>query len=230
MRVEIWSDVACPWCFVGKRRFEDAVDDFDGEVEVTWRSFELEPDAPDVRDEPLDELLAQKYGGGKEQARQMIERMTQMAEGEGLEFNLMDAKGGNTFDAHRLIHFAADRGRADAMKERLLRAYMTEGKRVSDRETLVALAEDIGLDAEEARTMLATDDYADDVRHDERTARELGCRGVPFYVIAGRYQITGAQSAETFLEALNSAADELEPAQQDAGIVCDDEGCRVEVT
>lgn len=228
MRVDIWSDVVCPWCYVGKRRFEKAVEQFDGEVDVHWRSFELDPGAPREHDAPLDELLADKYGVGTQRARQMIERMSQMAAQEGLEFNLMEARGGNTFDAHRLIHLAAHHDLADAMKERLLLAYMTEGRHIADRDLLVELAAEVGLDAEDARTALDGDAFEEAVRHDESAARELGCRGVPFFVIAGRYKISGAQPTDAFLDALQRARQELEPAEQNAGIVCDEQGCRVE--
>ena len=142
MHVEIWSDIACPWCYVGKRRFEAARAAFEhrDEVEVTWRSFELDPGAPRERPGDRAEHLAAKYGSSVEQARAMQENMTQVAAGEGLDFRFDIARDGTTFDAHRLLHLAAASGRQDALKERLMRAYLTEGELMSDAETLTRLA------------------------------------------------------------------------------------------
>ncbi len=150
MRVEIWSDIACPWCYVGKRRFEAALERFShrDEVEVVWRSFELDPGAPPERGGDRAAHLASKYGMSVEQAREVERSMTATAAGEGLEFRLDIARAGNTFDGHRLIHLAAEHGCQDAMKERLLRAYFSEGELVSDRDTLVRLGAEVGLPAD----------------------------------------------------------------------------------
>jgi predicted DsbA family dithiol-disulfide isomerase len=205
MKVEIWSDVVCPWCYIGKRRFEMALEGFDGEVEVVWRSFELDPGAPREPAAALDEALAAKYGMTLEQARNMMGEMTRSAAGEGLEFDFGRAQGGNTLDAHRLLHFAAEKGVQPEMKERLLRAYLTEGRAISDREELAGLAGDVGLDPDEVAEMLAGDAFIAAVRQDELRARELGVRGVPFFLIDEKIGIPGAQPPELLRRGLASA-------------------------
>jgi predicted DsbA family dithiol-disulfide isomerase len=216
MQVEIWSDVVCPWCYIGKRRFEAALARFEhhDEVEVRWRSFELDPGAPQERTEPIVDHLAAKYGTTREQAQAMLDRMTATAEGEGLQFRFDLARRGNTFDAHRLLHLAADRGRQPAVKERLMAAYFTEGRPIGDVDTLVSLAGEAGLDEAEVNQTLTGDAYADAVRDDEAQARELGITGVPFFVIDRAYGVSGAQAAEVLLEVLEetSARDERQPA------------------
>ncbi len=205
MKVEIWSDVVCPWCYIGKRRFESALEGFDEEVEVVWRSFELDPGAPRHPEGALDEALAAKYGMSLEAARDMMGQMTRTAAGEGLEFDFGRARGGNTLDAHRLLHFAAERGVQAEMKERLLRAYMTEGRAISDRDELSALATEVGLDADEVAEMLSGDAFTDAVRRDEMRAREIGVRGVPFFLIDEKVGISGAQPPELLHQGLASA-------------------------
>jgi predicted DsbA family dithiol-disulfide isomerase len=199
LTVEIWSDVVCPWCYVGKRRFEKALGAFEHEVEVTWRSFELDPGAPREREHSSAEHLARKYGMTVEQAEQTNAQMTALAASEGLEYHLDRTRGGNSFDAHRLIHVAAAHGLQDAMKERLMRAYFTEGEPVGDRETLIRLAADVGLDAREA---LEGEAYADAVHADVELAARIGIRGVPYFVLDRRFGVSGAQPAELLLEAL----------------------------
>ncbi|MGM0558433.1 MAG: DsbA family oxidoreductase [Myxococcota bacterium] len=229
MKVQIWSDVVCPWCYIGKRRFEAAMEQFDGDIEVEWKSFELDPGAPKSHDKPLDELLASKYRTSLEGARRMIAQMTDRAREEGLDFDLLEAQGGNTLDAHRLIHFAAEREKGDEMKERLLSAYMTEQKPISDRQTLVALAEDVGLDGEQVAAMLATDEYKQAVRDDELQAHQVGVRGVPFFLVGGRYGVSGAQTADVLVDVLERAEEELEPEELETGVVCDEDGCAVDI-
>jgi predicted DsbA family dithiol-disulfide isomerase len=210
MKVEIWSDIACPWCYVGKRRFESALGQFEhaDDVEVVWRSFELDPDAPRLREGSQHEHLAKKYGMPVERARAMNERMTAEGKKEGIDFDFDRVKMGNTFDAHRLVHLAAESGRAAAMKERLMRAYFTEGDSVADPDTLVRLGVEAGLDADRAREVVESDAYAADVRADEQRARSFGISGVPFYAIDERYGISGAQPAEVLLGALRQAYEE----------------------
>lgn len=207
MHVEIWSDIACPWCYVGKRRFEAALAAFEhaGDVEVTWRSFELDPEAPAERAMSGAENLAQKYGTSLEQAQAMNAQMTEVAAGEGLEFHFDRQRGGNTFDAHRLVHLAAEHGKQDAMKERLMRAYFTEGELMSDAATLERLAGDVGLPGAEVRELLAGDRFADAVRDDERTGAALGIRGVPFFVVDRKFGASGAQPPEALGELLRHA-------------------------
>ena len=234
MKVEIWSDVACPWCYIGKRRFEAATAEFEhrDQLEVIWRSFELDPSAPSRREGTPAEHLARKYGTTVEQAAQMNSRMSDAAAGDGLAYRLDELKMGNTFDAHRLIHLGAERGLQDAVKERLLAAYLTEGEAISDRETLVRLGSEAGLDPAEARSMLDSDRFTSEVRADEREAGELGINGVPFFVLDRRYGISGAQPAELLLEALRQAWREANPLTTltpvgGPGPVCDDESCEV---
>jgi predicted DsbA family dithiol-disulfide isomerase len=196
--VEIWSDVACPWCYVGKRRFEKALAAFPhrDEVRVTWRSFELDPDAPRVRVGDHTDHLAAKYGMPREQAEAMHANMTGVAQEDGLELRFDRVRGGNTFDAHRLIHLGAAHGLQDAVKERLLRAYFTAGEPVGEPETLRRVAVEAGLPAGEVDEMLASDRFADDVREDERAAAQLGVRGVPFFVVNREIAVSGAQQPE----------------------------------
>jgi predicted DsbA family dithiol-disulfide isomerase len=207
LTVEIWSDVVCPWCYVGKRRFEHALERFAhaGDVELTWRSFQLDPSAPPERHHSSAEHLAAKYGMSVEQAQEMNAQMTELAAGEGLEYHLDRTRGGNSFDAHRLIHLAAASGLQDAMKERLMRAYFTEGEPVGDADTLVKLATEVGLDGEQARATLDTEAFADAVHADEELAARIGIRGVPFFVLDRRFGVSGAQPSELLLQALDKA-------------------------
>lgn len=213
MKIEIWSDVVCPWCYIGKRRLESALSRFGhaDEVEVVWRSFELNPDAPREELGTLEEMLAAKYGMTLEQAAASNARITKLAAEEGLEYRLDRAKRGNSFDAHRLIHLAASRGLQGAMKERLMRAYFTEGEAIAEPEVLARLGRVVGIDESEARRVLEGSDFAEEVREDEATAQSLGITGVPFFVIEGKWGISGAQPAELFSEALDTAWDELHP-------------------
>ncbi len=216
MQVEIWSDVVCPWCYIGKRRFENALAGFKhrDQVEVVWKSFELDPHAPRTSEETLNQMLAKKYGMSEEKAAAANQRVTTLAAQEGLAYHLDQAHPGNTFDAHRLIHFAASRGLQGEMKERLMHAYFSEGQPVGNRETLVKLGAEVGLDAEEVRNVLAGDEYADEVNADKREASLLGINGVPFFVIDEKYGISGAQPTELFQQALEQAWAESHPLTQ----------------
>jgi predicted DsbA family dithiol-disulfide isomerase len=202
--VEIWSDIACPWCYVGKRRFEAALERFEhrDDVNVTWRSFELDPAAPPERTGDRAERLAEKYGMTVEQARAAEQRLTDVAAGEDLPFRFDIARSGSTFDGHRLVHLAETHGLQDEMKERLLRAYFTEGELMSDHDTLVRLAAEVGLDEREVRVLLAGDRCADEVRADERTAGELGISAVPTFVIDRKLGASGAQPPDALLDLL----------------------------
>lgn len=236
LRVEVWSDIACPWCYVGKRRLEAALAEFPhrDEVVVVWRAFELDPSAPRERDRSVTyaSRLATKYGTSTDQAAGMIARMTETAKGDGLDFRFDRIRSGNTFDAHRVIHLAGEKSAKlqDVVKERLLRAYMTEGELMGDHETLVRLAAEAGLDPERVRAMLASDEYADEVRDDENEAAELGIGGVPFFVIGNVYAVSGAQPKEILLAALDKAWAEVEGEGADPnayadGAVCGPDGC-----
>jgi predicted DsbA family dithiol-disulfide isomerase len=228
LRVDIWSDIACPWCYIGKRRFEAALRDFAhaDEVEVVWRSFELDPTAPAIRDDgkTYAERLASKYRRSVAEAEGMIGNVVQQAATEGIEMRFDRARSGNTFDGHRLVHLAARHGLQGAMKERLLRAYFTEGQAMGDREALVALAVEVGLDGDEVRAALATDAHAAEVRADERLARELGISGVPFFVLDGKFGISGAQPAAALARALTEAYGQREVATPE-GAACAALGC-----
>jgi predicted DsbA family dithiol-disulfide isomerase len=230
LSVQVWSDIACPWCYIGKRRLETAIARMPRrpEVEVVWRAFELDPTAPRVRSPatPYAERLARKYGSTLAQASSMIERMTSVAAGEGLTFRFDLVRPGNTFDAHRLLHLARERGVQDAVKERLLRAYMTEGEAIGDPATLVRLAADAGLDAEEVRRLLEGDGFAAEVRADEEEARRLGIQGVPFFVFGDRHAVSGAQPADVLEQALAQAAESAPRLVTAEGAVCGPDGCR----
>ena len=210
LTVEIWSDVVCPWCYIGKRRFEAAMASFEhaDEVTVLWRSFELDQEAPKEPEGTAAERLAAKYGMSVERARTLHAEMTERAAGEGLEFRFDLARGGNTFDAHRLIHLAATYGHQAAAQERLMRAYFTEGEPIADKDTLIRLLAEVGVDAEEARDVLETERFASDVREDEMLAAQLGIQGVPFFVLDRRLGVSGAQPPEVLVQALQRGWDE----------------------
>ena len=230
LSVDIWSDIACPWCYVGKRRLEAALSQFAhrDDVVVTWRAFELDPAAPAVRDTTVGyaERLARKYGMPTAQAVAAIKNLTDVAAGDGLDFHFEKARPGNTFDAHRVIHLALEHGVQDAVKERLLRAYMTDGIAVGDRKALADVAAEAGLDRGEVSAMLESSRFADEVREDEAKAAELGITGVPFFVIGGRYAVSGAQPASVLKGALEKAwAEANGPVQFGEGAACGPEGC-----
>ena len=207
MRVEIWSDVVCPWCYVGKRNFEAALAQFEhrDDVEVTWRAFELDPSAPSEREGDYATHLARKYGMSVEQAQKMIETMTATGAAAGAVLDFSKARPGNTFDAHRLIHLAGERGVQAAVKERLLRATLGEGEPIGDRGVLVRLAVEAGLPTEEAAAVLESDTYAAEVRAEEDLAFELGISAVPYFVIDRTFGVPGAQPPDVILRALRRA-------------------------
>lgn len=209
MKIEIWSDFVCPWCYIGKRRFEKALAQFDGaqDVEVEWRSYQLHPDHPRGARQPLDEMLAAKYGRSIEQVRAMNQQITELAAAEGLAYDFDRYTVVNTFDAHRLAHLAKAHGLGAELHERLLRAQLVEGEVLDDPETLIRLAAEVGVPEEAARRVLASDEFAAEVDADTRELRALGGSGVPFFVIDRAYGISGAQPAEVFLQALETARD-----------------------
>lgn len=207
MLLEVWSDVACPFCYIGKRHLESALAAFPhaDEVDVRWRSFQLAPDAPrDVEGSQV-EHLARKYGKTLDEARAMQASVVRMAADAGLEMDVDAIRMTNTFDAHRLLQHAATVGRQDEMKERLMRAYFIEGEHVGDHATLTRLATEAGLDAAEVETVLGGDAHADDVRRDIETAMGFGLQGVPAFVLERRFGLTGAQPPEVILQGLEKA-------------------------
>ena len=234
MKIEIFSDVVCPWCAIGKHRFEAALGEFShaDEVDVHWRAFELDPSAPTVPDPGVDTAahLAAKYGMTREAAVASQEKLAAMAALDGLDFHFEKTKRGNTFDAHRLLHYAYEVGLQDELKERLFVAYFTEGALISDRATLVRLGGEIGLDEAKSAEVLDEDRYAAEVREDELEARTLGINGVPFFVIDRRYGISGAQSPAAILQVLGEAWAKSHPLtvmSDDPGLACEGDACSI---
>ncbi|MFD4019432.1 DsbA family oxidoreductase [Streptomyces sindenensis] len=235
MRVEIWSDIACPWCYIGKARFEKGLAEFAhrDEVEVVHRSFELDPSRAKGDTALVIDMLAEKYGRSREEAAAMEANVAANAQSEGLGYRTEGRDHGNTFDIHRLLHLAKARGRQDQLLTLAYRANFAEERSVFDGEVLVALAEEAGLDADEARAVLADPEaYADDVRTDEREAAELGANAVPFFVFDRRYGISGGQPSEVFVQALEQAwkdrpATALTTVGNDAAACGSDGACEV---
>jgi predicted DsbA family dithiol-disulfide isomerase len=234
VKVEVWSDVVCPWCYIGKRQLEAAVEQFahGHEVSVEWKSFELDPTAPATSDLAMSEILQRKYGMTAEQVESTNQRITGLAAELGLEYHLDKVQAGNTFDAHRLIHLAGTHGLGDAMKERLMAAYFSEARPVGDKATIAELAAEVGLDPTEVDEVLAGDRFSAEVRHDEARARALGATGVPFFVIDEAYGVSGAQPAEVLLSALDQAWTASHPlsmvtGSEGPGEACPDGSCPV---
>ena len=207
MRVDIWSDIVCPWCYVGKRRFEKALATFDGRdtVEIIHRSFQLDPRSPRGQTFDRKQMLQQKYGWSTIQVQQADAQMTQIAAAEGLDYKLAGGVTGNTMDAHQVSHLARARGVQDAVVERLYRAHFIEQRSIFDRQSLTALAAEAGLDPSDVRDTLERDAYAAAVTADNAEAHSLGANGVPFFVLDGRLGVSGAQAVEVFSEALEQA-------------------------
>ena len=227
MKVEIWSDVVCPFCYIGKRKFESALKNFAhrDEVEVVWHSFELTPDFQPIPGESIHESLAKKKGVSAEEGRKMSDYMTNAAKEVGLDYRFDKTIPANTFLAHQLIHLGAHHGRQGAAKERLLAAYYLEGQNIGDLDTLVKLGTEIGLDATESRAALTAGTYAEAVRLDEYHAQQIGVRGVPFFVFEDKYAVSGAQQPELFAEVLEKVYDEFKPAKPALTMVADGDAC-----
>jgi predicted DsbA family dithiol-disulfide isomerase len=207
MEIEIWSDLVCPWCYIGKRRLEKALAGFPQRerIRLAWRSFQLDPQAPHEARESVSAMLARKYGVSLAEAEAMNARVSALAAQEGLTFHLEQARYGNTFDAHRLLHLAAAHDLTQALAERFFRAYFSEGAALSEPETLRRLAGEVGLPAEEIELVLHSSAYAEAVHEDERRAQELGVQGVPFFLFAGRYAVSGAQPVSLLRQVLERA-------------------------
>jgi predicted DsbA family dithiol-disulfide isomerase len=230
VRIDIWSDIACPWCAVGKANLDAALLRFPHPVEVVWRSFELDPGAPAVKEGDYVQLLSRKYGTSLPDGQSMIDRMVATARASGVTLDFTRIRPGNTFDAHRVVHLAAERGLQGPVKERFLRGYLSEGAAIGDHEEITRLAVDAGLQESQVREVLASQAYAEQVRDDEQQAMDLGCSGVPFFVMGGRVAVPGAQSADTLLRALEKAWELTQPVQLLEGVavdaeVCGPEGC-----
>ncbi|MEU6575748.1 DsbA family oxidoreductase [Streptomyces sp. NPDC046805] len=207
MKIDIWSDVICPFCYIGKRKLELALEKTGIEVEVKWHSFELNPDAPRSYGVPLPDMLSRMYGLSPAQALAVLEQEQREAARVGLDFRWRIAKPGNTFDAHRLLHLADSKGLGDQAEERFSRGYFTEGQDIGDPEALRRMAVESGLAAEDVDAVLSGDRFAAEVRADEHEAHELGIRGVPYFVINGHTTISGARDVEEFERVLREQAD-----------------------
>jgi predicted DsbA family dithiol-disulfide isomerase len=210
MKIEIWSDVVCPFCYIGKRHLEAALESFAhrDEVEIIWRSFELDPGAERDQSGTVVDRLARKYGTSQAQAEAMLTNVTARAAAVGLAYNLRESVPTNTFDAHRAIHLAASHGLQDEAEEKLMDAYFTKAAHVGDPETLVKLMSEIGIPEGKTRAVLAGDTHGDAVRADEQEAQALGIEGVPFFVFNRKYAISGAQPVELFADVLAKTWDE----------------------
>ncbi|QIX26132.1 DsbA family oxidoreductase [Nocardioides sp. JQ2195] len=237
MRIDVWSDVVCPWCYIGKRRLEKALSGFEhaDDVEVVWHSYELDPAAPDVPTERTVEVLARKYGGGVENAQKMMDQVEAVAAEEGLLYRLSQTQRVNTVDAHRLLHLARHDGGPllqGQLKEALLAAYFVEVRNVADHETLAEIATGVGLDAPRVAEVLASDEFRDEVYVDVAQAGAYGATGVPFFVVAEKYGVSGAQPVEVFTRALEQAWTESHPAVtmvdgSGSAEACGPDGCAI---
>lgn len=220
MKVEIWSDIMCPFCYIGKRKFETALAQFPKKdrVEVEWKSFQLSPDMKTDPGKNINDFLAEHKGMSVEQAKQMNDQVTQMAKQVGLTYRFDISVVANSFNAHRFLHFAKQHGRQNEAEELLFRSYFTDGKNIDDYPTLISLGTEIGLDAAALKTALENGMYADDVRADIHEAQQIGVRGVPFFVFNRKYAVSGAQESQAFLETLQKAYDEWSKANPEISL------------
>lgn len=230
MRVDIWSDVVCPFCYIGKKRLEKAAQQAGIELEIHWHSYELDPDAPEKHAISNTERLAEKYGRSLSDMQEMQQRIAEMAAEEGIEFNWQQANSGNTFNAHRIIHLAQSKGLGHQAQEAFFYSYMSQGLPIGERETVEDVAARIGLDAAEVEYVLDTDLFADFVRHDEQIAKEqLKVNGVPFFVFDQRVALSGAQPLEVFTEVLSKVQHDLEHAEvnTETAAQCETDNCEL---
>jgi predicted DsbA family dithiol-disulfide isomerase len=233
LKIEIWSDVMCPFCYIGKRKFEKALDGFAHKenVDIIWKSFQLDASLKTDANTSINKMLAEKKGWTLEKAKQMNDYVTNLAKQVELTFNFDKAIVANSFDAHRFSHLAKKHGVQDKAEEALFLAYFTNGKNTADYDTLVQLGKEIGLDSKEVEEMLASKEFADDVYEDVQEAQQIGVSGVPFFVINRKYAISGAQESTTFSQALDKAWAEFElenisaTKDDNMGAVCTPEGC-----
>ena len=229
MHIEVWSDVVCPFCYIGKRHLEAALATFPhrSQVKVTWRSFELDPHTSAHEEKNMVEVLQAKYGRSLEHVEGMLSHVTEMAAQAGLTFHLRAARPSNTLKAHRLIHLAAAHGLQDQAKERLMQAYFSETQSLNDHNTLQTLMVEIGLPLEAVTAVLNSDAYTAEVRADQEAARELGFSGVPFFVFNQRYALSGAQPVAVFSQVLQQAWDESLATELPEGASCAEETCAI---
>lgn len=210
MKIEIWSDVMCPFCYIGKRNFEKALAQFTEKekIEIVWKSFQLDASVPDIATESYEEYLVKRKGLSAEQVKGMLQNVTQMAREAGLDYHFNRSVMVNSLKAHRLIQFAKTRNLGDEAEERLFHAFFTEGKSIADIDTLTQLGVEIGLDATELQVAFTDERYAYQVNQDIQEARQIGVNGVPFFVFNRKYAISGAQPPQAFLETLRKSFDE----------------------
>lgn len=233
MKIEIWSDVMCPFCYIGKNNFEQALEKlpFKDEIEVEWKSFQLDPSLDASKPQNTVEYFKEKKGFPAEQASQMIGQVAQMGKSAGIDFNFEKALIINTFTAHKLLHLAKKYGKANEMEEALFIAHFTDGKNVGDIEELVSLAENAGIDKDEARKALTSDEFDSEIKQDIQEAKNNGISSVPFFVLNGKYAVAGAQPAEVFADALQQTYKETVSPFKDlskgGGASCDTDGCSV---
>lgn len=228
MRVDIWSDVVCPFCYIGKKRLEHVAEEAGIELEIHWHSFELDPNAPAKHDTSNTERLAKKYGRSYAEMEEMERNVAAMAASEGIDFQWQKANSGNSFNAHRIIHLAQSKGLGNEAKEAFFHAYMTEGLAIGEREVVEEIASRIGLDNAEVEYVLDSDELADFVRHDEKIAHEqLKVTGVPFFVFDQKLALSGAQPREVFLQALQKADSDDQNIEQTDAAQCNDDSCEI---
>ena len=231
MKIEIWSDVMCPFCYIGKRRFEDALQKsgHDKDIEIEWKSFQLNPDMKTDPTINIDQYLADIKGFSIDHAKQLNAQVTQMAAEAGLTYNFDRAVVANSFNAHRFSHLAKKHGLGDAAEEALFKAYFTEGKNIDDTTTLIELGTAIGLNADEIKATLESDAYAEDVKHDVAEAQQLGIRGVPFFVMNRKYGVSGAQAVPVFEETIEKAFAEWQQENKKPNLeMIDGESCDID--
>ncbi|WP_391204916.1 DsbA family protein [Psychrobacillus sp. L4] len=234
MKIEVWSDFVCPFCYIGKRRLEEALEQtgFANQAEVEFKSYQLDPNTPKVSEKSMYEVLAEKYGSTLEAAKNMTAQVAEQAKTVGLAYNFDAMKPANTLDAHRIVKWASEQGKANEVNELMLHAYFIEAKEIGKHEVLLELIESIVLSREEAEKVLNSDAYLTDVQADIARAGQIGVRGVPFFVLNDKYAISGAQPTETFVGALNKIAEEegispkLQLLGEDANL-CTDDTCDI---
>lgn len=231
MKIEIWSDYACPYCYIGKRGLEKALDNFSNrkDIEISFKSFELDPSASYETTTNTRERISAKYRMSSEKAQQMIDSITKYAKSVGLNFNYDTVHSTNTFDAHRIAKYAETKGKGIEISEKLLHAYFTENKQMSDHKVLTDIAIEFGLDKLEVEDILKGKKFAEDVRNDEYEASKLGINAVPFFLINEKYSISGAQPSKVFEKTIEKALQEEKALENDnlGGMVCNSDGCSI---
>ncbi|HEY4566662.1 thioredoxin domain-containing protein [Planococcaceae bacterium Storch 2/2-2] len=210
MKIEVWSDVVCPFCFIGKRHLEEAIEQsgFDGQIDVVYKAYELDPTAPATTDEPYHVSLARKYQISDEQAEEMVDNILQRARGAGLYYRTSEWTMANTFNAHRVTKYAAEEGKENEMVERFFSSYLEEAKKIGTDEVILSIAEEAGLNVEKVKEVLEGEAYADEVRQDIAEAKQVGVQGVPFFVFNRKYAVPGAMPTESFVEVIQKVAEE----------------------